>query len=144
MIGSLSLAALRVPGGLPAILGALAGVAVAVAPSYWYGHHRGSSQATAAAEQRYEARRAIAVTEALKTDVKAQQKSALERVEDAVEVADLKEELTDAVRTIPDALPSARRVALGCARLRNQGISTAELAACGGPPTGAEATTQTR
>jgi len=108
----------------PALLGA---VAVA-APCFLLGQCAGAARE----KDRQAAAAAVATVEALKTDRAAKEQAADERMADAEAVADLKEELTDAVADLPDDEPSARRVALGCARLRNQGLDTSRLPACGG------------
>lgn len=81
---------------------------------------------------RQEAAKAVAIAEALKIDGRAKEAAAGERLADAEEVATLKEELTHAVASLPDELPSARRVALGCARLRAQGADLRSVPACFG------------
>lgn len=82
------------------------------------------------AHQKDEAARAVAIAEALKIDAKAKEKTDEVRVSDAREVAALKEELTDAVADVPDSVPDAAAVALGCQRLRNAGADVSDLPAC--------------
>jgi 3-dehydroquinate synthase class II len=53
-----------------------------------------------------------------------------------------KEGLIDAVSELPDTIPSARRVALACERLRQQGSSTAGITACGGSTGGTKTPTE--
>lgn len=79
---------------------------------------------------RQEAAQAVAVAEALKLDGRAKEAAAGERLADAQQVATVKEELTDAVANLPDAVPSARRVALACERLRQQGADLSGVPAC--------------
>lgn len=79
---------------------------------------------------RVDAARAIANVETMKTDGAAQAKAADERVKDTLAITEQQQELTDAVADLPDALPSARRVALACERLRQQGADTATVPAC--------------
>lgn len=86
------------------------------------------------AKKKFEAATAVATVEVLKTDRQSKEKASDERLADAEAVADLKGNLTDAVASLPDDLPSQRRVALGCARLRSQGVDTGRLPACSGPP----------
>jgi hypothetical protein len=90
-------------------------------------------------QDRQEAARAVAVVEALQNDGAAKEVAAGERLADAVAVAEMKEELTDAVQDLPDGLPSARRVALACARMRADGRDVSDLPACSGPGGGAQA-----
>lgn len=116
---------------------ALLGAAVVAAPCFLLGQCAGAVHE----KDRQEAAAAVATVEALKTDGAAKEKAAGERLADAEAVADLKEELTDAVADLPDDEPSARRVALGCARLRNQGQDTTRLPACGGSAGQAQAPT---
>ena len=51
------------------------------------------------------------------------------RLTDAIKNHEAREELTDAIESLPDARPSDRRIALGCARLRRQGTPDADLPA---------------
>lgn len=100
------------------VLGALLTAPLA----YCEGKSAGSSKAEAAA--------AVATVEVMKVDADAKEVAAIERRNDDAQIAAKKEELTDAVANLPDALPSARRVALACERLRQQGTDTAAIAAC--------------
>lgn len=50
-----------------------------------------------------------------------------QRVADTLNTATHKQELSDAVAQLPDAVPSARRVALACERLRQQGTRDTDL-----------------
>lgn len=62
-------------------------------------------------------------------DTGAREAAADERLADAISSATTKQELTDAVSKLPDALPSDRRIALACERLRRQGVRDAHLPA---------------
>lgn len=114
---------------------ALAGAAVVVAPSFLVGQCSGKN----IARQQYEAARAVANVEVLKEDGDIKEVLAAQQKTDDALVNEVKKELTDAVSDLPDTLPSARRVALACARLRAQGTDTATLPACGGFAGGGEA-----
>jgi hypothetical protein len=76
------------------------------------------------------ARDAIAVAEALKSDTKADAVATAADIEAAQVQAEKEKVLTDAVAAIPDDVPDPVAVALGCARLREAGVSTADLPAC--------------
>lgn len=76
------------------------------------------------------AARAEANVEAMKTDAKATEKAAAERVNDATTVAANEEVLLDAIQDTPDTAPDAVRVRLGCARLRAQGTDISTFPAC--------------
>jgi predicted negative regulator of RcsB-dependent stress response len=80
--------------------------------------------------KRERARDAIAVAEAIKSDTKADAVATASQVRDAEVQAAKEKELTDAVAAIPDDVPDSAAVALGCARLRQAGISTADVPAC--------------
>ncbi len=109
---------------LPVILGgALLVLALAVA-LYIQGRSDGRAKA--------DADRAIANVEAMKTNEKANDSAAEDRVTDAEQVLELKEELSDAVAQIPDDVPDPVAVSLGCSRLRKAGTITASLPACRG------------
>lgn len=83
-----------------------------------------------AAKAQYEAARAEANVEALKTNAKATEKAAEQRTRDATEVAAQEEVLIDAIQSTPDTAPDAVRVRLGCERLRAQGTDPAAFPAC--------------
>jgi hypothetical protein len=102
------------------------GAAVVAGPCLTLGYCQGKS----AGEAKMEAAAAIATVEVMKTDGSAKEVAAVERVNDILAVEETKKELTDAVAKLPDSVPSPRRVALACARLRTQGIDTASLPAC--------------
>lgn len=105
-----------------AILGAALAVIALLAVVYLKGVN--------AERDRQEAAKAVAIVEAMKTDEKAKEKAAEVRLADAAEVAEMKEDLTNAVASLPDDVPSARRVALACARLRAQGADLSGIPAC--------------
>lgn len=80
---------------------------------------------------------AQAAAQAIQTQVDALQRDAAAKaVADAQRVTDsainrkLSEDLTNAVAKMPDSIPSARRIALGCARLRASGFIVADLPQC--------------
>jgi hypothetical protein len=108
---------------------AAVGAAVMFPMAFMLGQCSGESNAKA----KQKAADAVAIVEVLKTDAKAKEKAADERLADAEAVAETKEKLTDAVQNLPDAMPSARRVALACQRLRNDGQDVSRLPACSGP-----------
>lgn len=82
---------------------------------------------------RERARDAIAVAEALKSDAKADTKAQDQAERDAAVQAQKEKELTDAIANLPDGLPDAHAVRLGCERLRQAGVSVADLPACQPP-----------
>lgn len=92
------------------------------------GYCKGESAGTARAD----AARAVANVEALKTDGSAKELAAVERLNDTAAIAAKREELTNAVADLPDSIPTVRRVALGCVRLRQQGTDPATIPACRG------------
>jgi hypothetical protein len=109
---------------LPIILGGLLLLAGLALTLYLMGRSDGRAKA--------DAERAVANVEAMKTNEKANTNAAEDRVTDAEQVLELKEELTDAVAEIPDDVPDPVAVALGCERLRKAGKDTASIPACGG------------
>lgn len=76
------------------------------------------------------ARDAIAVAEAVKSDTKANDKAAATVVRDALIRVEKEKDLTDAVADVPDSVPGPVAVRLGCERLRQAGVSVADLPAC--------------
>lgn len=78
-----------------------------------------------------DAARAEANVQAQKTNLVASEQAAAERVQDAATVTVKEEALIDAIQETPDTAPDAARVALGCARLREQGENIALIPACG-------------
>jgi hypothetical protein len=87
----------------------------------------GQCSGDARATKRHEAANAAAQVQALTEDARAKETAAAERMNDAADVAAMKERLSDAVATLPDDVPSPRRVALGCQRLREAGTGDADL-----------------
>lgn len=85
---------------------------------------------------------ALGNSEVQQTDTGAREKSADERLADALSTADMKQELADAVATLPDDMPSDRRLALACRRLRLQDRGAPVTPACvrfeGGAQAGAD------
>lgn len=61
--------------------------------------------------------------------IKASDKASGERLTDIQINIKREKELTDAVSSLPDAMPSPRRIALACQRLRQQGTRDADLPA---------------
>lgn len=109
-------------------------IAVCLPLGYCQGVKQGTAQSQAAV--------AVATVEVLKVDADAKEVAAIERTKDDALVVAQKEELVNAVANLPDSLPSARRVALACERLRQQGNSLATIPACGGSAVGIKTTTQ--
>lgn len=79
---------------------------------------------------RNDAARAAANEALLKAQNAAQEQAAIERLTDAQTITEKQEELLDAIAEVPDEKPDAVRVALGCQRLRNQGVDTSGLPEC--------------
>lgn len=104
----------------------LLGAAIVAGPCFALGYCHGKDVEAS----RTNAAVAVATVETLKTDGNAKGVAANERLADNVAIAERKEQLTDAVSSLPDTTPSLRRVALACARLRAQGMDTAALPAC--------------
>lgn len=90
------------------------------------GYCKGQSSAT----DKYRTALAEANTAALETDKAASDAAAAARVDDALAVDTMQEELSDAIKDTPDTAPDAVRVELGCQRLRAQGTDTAAIPAC--------------
>lgn len=68
--------------------------------------------------------------ERLETDIAAKERAAIERSDDATAVDQLREDLTDAIKSIPPgAAPGPATIALGCERLRRAGTGAADLPA---------------
>lgn len=116
-----------------AALGFAVATALCLPLGYCEGKRAGKAKADAAA--------AVATVEVMKVDGNAKDVAAIERTKDDAAVVEQKEKLTDAVANLPDSLPSPRRVALACERLRQQGTDTSRLPACGGSPDGGQAAT---
>ena len=66
---------------------------------------------------------------ALDAGLKASEAASGERMADVQIIYNHEKELTDAVASLPDAVPSPRRIALACQRLRQQGNRDADLPA---------------
>lgn len=76
------------------------------------------------------ARDAIAAAEALKSNDRANAKADQQAQVDALNRVNAEKELTNAVADIPDTVPDPVAVQLGCQRLRQAGVSTADLPVC--------------
>lgn len=87
----------------------------------------GQCSGDARATKRHEAANAASQVNALNEDAQAKETAAAERLNDAADVAAMKERLSDAVAALPDHVPSPRRIALGCQRLREAGTRDADL-----------------
>ena len=68
-------------------------------------------------------RQATEQIEAERQASRAREQASVERLNDALSNNAAREELTDALAHLPDAVPSDRRVALACQRLRRQGLT---------------------
>lgn len=90
----------------------------------------GYCQGLSAGKAKAKAAVAVATVEVMRVDGDAKEVAAIERRNDDAAIVAQKEELTDAVADLPDEMPSTRRVALACARLRAQGTATGNLSAC--------------
>lgn len=86
---------------------------------------------TAPGRERAKLDRAVeaASAQARTTDASARDRAADQRLTDLKINNQLDKERTDAVSSIPDARPTAGRVALACQRLREQGTRDADLPA---------------
>lgn len=82
------------------------------------------------AKRRTEAAWARANDAARITDTAAREAAADQRLADTLRTLQTEKELTDALKDLPDARPSDRRIALACERLRRQGDDTASIPAC--------------
>lgn len=78
-------------------------------------------------------------TAALQQKARADELAAQQRLVDQRATDNLERNLANAVANIPDAVPTARRLARACAQLRSQGLDTANLPQCGGPSGSAQA-----
>jgi len=85
--------------------------------------------ATAPGRERARQDRAVEAANAKSraTDAEARDRAADQRLTDLKINRQLEKERTDAVSAIPDARPTAGRVALACHRLREQGTRDADL-----------------
>ncbi|MFC5371526.1 hypothetical protein ACFPIF_03125 [Brevundimonas faecalis] len=86
---------------------------------------------TAPGRERAKQDRAVeaANAQARAADATARDHAADERLTDLKTNTQLEKDLINAVSPLPDARPSARRLALACARLRHQGARDADLPA---------------
>lgn len=102
--------------------GALVGVILVLAFVYWKGQNDHA--------KKERARDAVAVQAAMKSDAQADTKAAELVAHDALIRVEKEKELADAVAEVPDGLPDPVAVRLGCERLRQAGVSVADLPAC--------------
>jgi uncharacterized protein (DUF1800 family) len=79
---------------------------------------------------RRDAADAQAVAKSEKQNSAALEAASAERRADDASAAATEKELNDAVKALPDAVPSARRIALGCARLRRNNQDVSGLPQC--------------
>lgn len=90
--------------------------------------------ATCAHHADRDVRRARALAEAnaraISTDTAARAAAADQRLADTLRTLQTEKDLTDALKDLPDARPSDRRIALACERLRRQGDDPAAISAC--------------
>ena len=107
-------------------------IALCLPVGYCEGLKAGKSKSEAAA--------AVATVEVMNVDADSKEIASIERSKDDAVVVEQKQGLIDAVADLPDSIPSARRVALACERLRQQGESIAAIPACGGSAIGAKTT----
>lgn len=77
-------------------------------------------------------------------DIQARDNASAKRLEDLQVNQAMQESLTNAVKDLPDDVPSARRLALACQRLRNQGTRADKLPASCRPTTPTQATAGSR
>lgn len=80
-----------------------------------------------AAFAEYKADRAEANVEALVQDAEANAAASDARVADAIAITEQRKDLVDAIAEVPDSVPDAVRVQLGCQRLRRAGTPEADL-----------------
>lgn len=80
-------------------------------------------------DARDDLRRAEANTGAVTRDSAAKEKAADERLSDTLTINAREKERSDATASLPDARPSARRLARACVQLRQQGTRDAALPA---------------
>lgn len=99
-------------------------LAVAIAAGVLYAKGRSDEH------KKTEAARRVAEAEAIKLDTHAKGLAGADLEKHIAQIAEHKEELTNAVAQVPDTVPDAVAVRLGCERLRLQGTSTADLPAC--------------
>jgi hypothetical protein len=104
---------------------ALIVAAITTPLAYCEGKSAGRAQMQLAIEQ--------ANTRFLTQKARADALAADQRITDTIAVNRQEEELRDAIASTPDSAPDAVRVQLGCARLRANGTSPADLPAVCGP-----------
>jgi uncharacterized protein HemX len=80
---------------------------------------------------RQQAVEAVAMAKAVQRDSAAKEAAAAQRRTDDAAVASQTKELSDALASLPDRVPDGRRLALACARLRQQGVDVSGVPACG-------------
>ena len=102
----------------------LIAVAVLALLTLGYCTYDANSDARAARE------RAQANVETYRAETAARDGAASERLSDAQSNADLERSLTHATAHLPDAVPSDRRIALHCERMRQAGTDTAAVPTC--------------
>lgn len=73
---------------------------------------------------------AQANTKFLEQKARADELAAAQRLTDTIAVNRQEEALRDAISDTPDSAPDPVRIALGCARLRANGVDTASIPAC--------------
>lgn len=102
--------------------------AVLILSAYLWGQHIGAGHERTKADAERSAANVIALGNARSAD----EAAAVARVDSAIDIAQTQKELTDAIAAIPDTVPDAQRVALGCQRLHQAGTIDADLpAVCG-------------
>lgn len=93
-------------------------VGLAIVLMLTLGWHRSHQ---AAVRAKVEAAVAQETVKIVTRDAEVREKAADERLADALNNAEAREEMIDALDDLPDARPSARRLRLACERLRRQG-----------------------
>jgi hypothetical protein len=104
------------------LIAGLVGVLAVLGFVYWKGQHDHAKKEAA--------RDAVAVASAMKSDARADTKATELVAHDALVRVEKEKELADAVAEVPDGLPDPVAVRLGCERLRQAGVSVADLPAC--------------
>lgn len=122
MFTMLALKWATIPTKVKAGLGIALVIAIVLLLAYCSGRSDGKAGADLAREK--------ANSKTITIDSRARENAATDRVVDAVTNLEVKKELSDAVAKLPDTMPSARRIALGCARLQRQGTDVSSIPAC--------------